>query len=161
MKTILSLLFLILTVCGTAAAQANSSKSFNSDLSFIIKISNNWKLSKQKLLTLKLRNNSQSRVIVKEADGGTERNYTVELKNSNDEIIPLSSEGRRLTNRKSTISVIYARIAKDEEITRTLDLTKLYSLKDDEHYTILVTTYVYIEAEKKYRKIKSNTIKIM
>lgn len=154
MKTILSLLVLTLTVCGTSTAQADASKSLNSDLIFSIKVNDNWKSNKQNLLTLTLRNNRQGRVIVKEYVGEIERNYTVELKNLKGEIVPLTANGQRLVKRvKNELAVIYARLATSDEITRTLDLAKLYSLKEGEKYTITVTKSVYIEAENKYRHI--------
>lgn len=160
MKKVASFLSLFVFLCGIALSQTETSKLPKNDIQFSIQTEGNWSGSeRQRLLSLTIKNNCQGRIIIKEVGDESERNYQVELRNSKGEIVPLSDAGKSLTSRRQPeVSVIYVRLKPGEEITRTLDLSKLYSLQDDEKYTITVTKSVYIEADEKYLKLQSNVI---
>ncbi len=161
MKTITKLLVFFLIVCGHTLSQTGSYKSLNLEIEFSINIDENSKLSNKKLITLTLKNNSKKRVIVKEVGNETERNYIVEVKNSKGEIVSMSEEGKRLTKPlRIEMAVVYARLEPKEEITRSIDLSKLFTFNRNERYKIVLKKSVYVEAESNNRILESNLIEL-
>lgn len=159
MKTTVYLFILIIGIYSNAYSQSDSNKSLNSELQFSIKFNKNLKKISEITVALTIKNNSKSRVVVKEVSQENEQNYTVELRNSKGEMVPFSAEGQRLIEpSKVEVSVIFVRIAPGEEITRIINLSRLFSFKKNEKYKVIVKKSVYIEASKSYRKLVSNPL---
>lgn len=160
MKVIIVLSFVLLLNASSVLAQSqNSSKNSGTGVTLSIKIDGSWQQgNQQKLLTLVLRNESRNQIKTKDT-GRTERDYTVELKDSKGEIVSYSEKGERIIKGLKEASVIYVPIKSGEEIVLSLNLAELYSLDDNETYRVSVFKSVYIQSNKTYQKVRSNEIK--
>jgi hypothetical protein len=161
MKKIPCTFILLSLLFNVTFSQAKLARLDDSKVEFLIKADGDWKgMETPKPLTLTLKNNGTERVMIKELRE-VERNYTVEVTDSRGKTIALTAEGKRLTTPlRVEMGVKYARIKPGQLITRTLNLSKLYSLKEGKKYTIKVTVWAYVESERAYQKLNSNIIKV-
>lgn len=161
MRATIFLLVILVGTLGSAYSQSATNKSIISGVKFSIRSNGKTKGQGNRTVVLTIRNNGKSQVVVKELNQDNEKNYSVEVRNSKGQLLALSPDGKRLTERSTVeISVIFARIAPGEEITRTIDLSKLYSFEKNETYKVTITKSVYFAASKSYHTLQSNALKI-